>query len=151
MDNSSETKRKKLIELYNSFCENNNNRELENVNQKNMGKIYKTVINDEKLGKHINFDFTERKRFLSEFPYRNLPCVSDEVFTNVFIFHSISYVNGSFITNENLNLIDFTANYIKDDVNLSQNCLLPIVIFNKRFDYKSFIPELKNSLIESFK
>ena len=98
MDNNFETKRKKLIEQYNSFCENSNRGDSYDINEKSMRKIYETVINDVKLGKHINFDISERKNFLSEFPYKNLPCASDEVFTNIFMFHSVSYVNGSFIT-----------------------------------------------------
>ena len=125
----------------------------ENIEQKKdeMKKIYESIKSNPNLKKHINFDRTERIKYIQNYPYDNIPFCDKFVFNNICMFNDLSCVNGYFLINDNLKIIDFNGNFkINEKVNISQRCILPNNIFNQKYDYKNDIPPIKKEVLNEY-
>ena len=125
----------------------------ENIEQKKdeMKKIYESIKSNTNLKKHINFDRTERIKYIQNYPYDNIPNNDTFLFNNNCMFNDLSCVNGYFLINDNLKIIDFNGNFkINEKVNISQRCILPNNIFNQKYDYKNDIPPIKKEVLNEY-
>ena len=125
----------------------------ENIEQKKdeMKKIYESIKSNPNLKKHINFDRTERIKYIQNYPYDNIPNNDTFLFNNICMFNDLSCVNGYFLINDNLKIIDFNGNFkINEKVNISQRCILPNTIFNQKYDYKNDIPPIKKEVLNEY-
>ena len=125
----------------------------ENIEQKKdeMKKIYESIKSNPNLKKHINFDRTERIKYIQNYPYDNIPNNDTFLFNNICMFNDLSCVNGYFLINDNLKIIDFNGNFkINEKVNISQRCILPNNIFNQKYDYKNDIPPIKKEVLNEY-
>ena len=118
----------------------------ENIEQKKdeMKKIYESIKSNPNLKKHINFDRTERIKYIQNYPYDNIPNNDTFLFNNICMFNDLSCVNGYFLINDNLKIIDFNGNFkINEKVNISQRCILPIISLTKNMIIKMIFHLLK--------
>ena len=125
----------------------------EKIEQKKdeMKKIYESIKSNPNLKKHINFDRTERIKYIQNYPYDNIPNNDTFLFNNICMFNDLSCVNGYFLINDNLKIIDFNGNFkINEKVNISQRCILPNNIFNQKYDYKNDIPPIKKEVLNEY-
>ena len=116
-----------------------------------MKRIYESIKFNPNLKKHINFDRTERIKYIQNYPYDNIPNNDTFLFNNICMFNDLSCVNGYFLINDNLKIIDFNGNFkINEKVNISQRCILPNNIFNQKYDYKNDIPPIKKEVLNEY-
>ena len=109
-----------------------------------MKQIYESIKSNPKLKKHINFERTDRIKFIQNYPYDNIPYSNVFLFNNICMFNDLSCVNGYFFINDNVKVIDFNGNFkINDKINISQKSVLPECIFGQKYDYKNDIPPIK--------
>ena len=125
--------------------------EEENDTYKNkMKKIYESIKSNPIFKKHINFDRTERIKFIQNYPYDNIPFNDNFLFNNICMFNDLSCVNGSFLVNK-MKMVDFNGNYkINDNINISQRCVLPLNIFMSKYNYINDIPPLKKEELKEY-
>ena len=116
-----------------------------------MKKIYESIKANPNLKKHINFDRTNRIKFIQNYPYDNIPFNDTFLFNNICMFNDLSCVNGFFYINEHVKMIDFNGNFkIDEKINISQRCVLPESIFIQKYDYKNYIPPLKKEELNEY-
>ena len=116
-----------------------------------MRKIYDSIKSNDNLKKHIIMDRSERIKFIQNYPYDNLPHSNTFLFNNICMFSDLSCVNGYFMVNDNIKMIDFNGNFkVNEKINISQRCVLPQAIFQQKYDYKNDIPPLKKGELEQY-
>ncbi len=116
-----------------------------------MKKIYESIKANPNLKKHINFDRTNRIKFIQNYPYDNIPFNDTFLFNNICMFNDLSCVNGFFYINEHVKMIDFNGNFkIDEKINISKRCVLPESIFIQKYDYKNYIPPLKKEELNEY-
>ena len=116
-----------------------------------MKQIYESIKSNPKLKKHINFERTDRIKFIQNYPYDNIPYSNVFLFNNICMFNDLSCVNGYFFINDNVKVIDFNGNFkINDKINISQKCVLPECIFGQKYDYKNDIPPIKKEELNEY-
>ena len=125
--------------------------EEENDTHKNkMKKIYESIKSDPIFKKHINFDRTDRIKYVQNYPYDNIPFNDSFLFNNICMFNDLSCVNGCFTVNK-IKMVDFNGNYkIYDNINLSQRCVLPYSLFMNKYNYNNDIRPLKKDEIKQY-
>ena len=125
--------------------------EEENDTHKNkMKKIYESIKSDPIFKKHINFDRTDRIKYVQNYPYDNIPFNGSFLFNNICMFNDLSSVNGCFTVNK-IKMVDFNGNYkIYDNINLSQRCVLPYSLFMNKYNYNNDIRPLKKDEIKQY-
>jgi len=116
-----------------------------------MRKIYDSIKSNDNLQKHICKDRNERIKYIQNYPYDNLPNSNTFLFNNICMFSDLSCVNGYFMVNENVRIIDFNGNFkVNEKINISQRCVLPEALFQQKYDYNNDIPPLKKEELAQY-
>ena len=116
-----------------------------------MKRIYESIKFNPNLKNHINFDRTNRIKHIQNYPYDNIPNNDTFLFNNICMFNDLSCVNGYFLINDNIKIIDFNGNFkINEKINLSQRCILPYSIFQQKYEYKNEIPPVKKEELNEY-
>ena len=115
-----------------------------------MKKIYESINSNPNFKKHINFDRTDRIKYIQNYPYDNIPFNGNILFNNICMFNDLSCVNGCFLANK-IKMVDFNGNYkINDNINITQRCVLPLSIFMSKYNYNNDIPPLKKEELNEY-
>ena len=115
-----------------------------------MKKIYESINSNPNFKKHINFDRTERIKYIQNYPYDNIPFNGNILFNNICMFNDLSCVNGCFLANK-IKMVDFNGNYkINDNINITQRCVLPLCIFMSKYNYNNDISPLKKEELNEY-